>query len=211
MDAAEAAHLYCQMMVAIKQRLLALEAMPILDHRGEVQPPQLYELEAAMLSLRKVLELIAFSSLVANQELMRSAIEDLGKFRRPTEMLARIEKLNPHFFPVPARLSRVVGNWCEFYTLAEDVWFQRSQFAGLYAACNHFAHVTNPFSDRKPDLGQSPRRWIRQIRKLLKVHLVTLIGGEVGIVVMNGWEYGSVTFHHAGPIGKQLAEWGRAR
>lgn len=211
MDAEEAGKLYCRMMNDVKSRLRQLDGLSVLSTPGVFVPPVMYEVEAAMLSIRKVLELIAFSSLVTNEEAMRSATKDIGRLWRAKDILDRIEALNPGFFPVPIRIANLAGGVGHFYPLPEDVAFRRSDFADLYDACGYFLHIQNPFSAKgPPDLKRSPRTWLKLIRKLLKVHQVTLIGGEMGIVTMNSWDGTPVTFHHAGPVDKVHPEWGHA-
>lgn len=202
------ARLYCQLMVAIKARLRGLDQVTVWDRQGEFGPEELYQIEAAMLSLRKVLELIAYSSLVANEVAMAAAVKDIGEMWRARKILERIEQVNRDFFPIPVEVSHMEGGELVVVPKPGQTALERSEFPFLYDVCGEFIHVQNPFStDGFPDLRRSPKEWIQRIRALLEVHQVTLIGDEIGVVQMNGWGEVAPVFAHAGR-GDGAPTWG---
>ncbi|UUZ67286.1 hypothetical protein LP414_22665 [Polaromonas sp. P1(28)-13] len=209
MNAHEAGPLYCRMMVGIKARLRRMATINLPDKPGNYDASILYEIESAMLSMRKVLELIAYASLVANEQIMTNAINDLGKLQYAKKFLPRVQEQNPEFFPVPVALTKVNGVIVASHDKSLDDYFQLADFEPLYEACGHYMHVPNPFAEMPaPDLKAHPKEWIQRIWNLLETHRIVLVGGEHAIVEMNGWGPTEVKFHHAGPAGKPVPDWG---
>ncbi len=61
--------------------------------------------EVVCLLLRRLLEQIAFSSLVAHRETYEDIYNDVGTIWHAKRLIERLEKIHPEFFPSPVRRS----------------------------------------------------------------------------------------------------------
>ena len=214
------AMVYCRQMNDVRDRLLAIPKS-LLDKPGYRGLKELMEIEPALLSLRKVLEQIAYASLMANEQVVRQKIQentakgkriDVSQMTHAKNILKEIETLNPGFFPVPALLTGRNGN--NIFIVSQESkpnTLSREDFVTLYDLCSHFLHVPNPFSlNVAVNFQRSLPEWLQRIRNLLEIHQVALIGGEFGIVEMGNWDGTTAAiFHHTGPADKEIPVWGR--
>src|SRR6516162_6253486 len=87
-------------MEAVKQRLAQVEAIGTRHvTTGEI----VFDIELAFLHVRKILELIAFGSLIANRDKYSAVHENFANHWKAKDMLSAIEKLNADFYPVPVK------------------------------------------------------------------------------------------------------------
>ncbi len=84
-------------------------------------------IEAEALQLRKLLELIAFSSLVSYQEAYSSLRNDIVKDWHAARILHKIESINPEFYPVPIDSFNRHG-----WHRVQGGYLTRKQFERLY-------------------------------------------------------------------------------
>ena len=61
----------------------------------------------ARLQIRKILELIAFASLVANKNVYTAVFSKVSKAWNAGDLLKELEQVNPDFYPVPIFGGRV--------------------------------------------------------------------------------------------------------
>lgn len=128
-------------------------------------------IESEALQLRKLLELIAFSSLVSYQEAYRSVRSDIGKDWHAARILRKIESINPEFYPVP-----IDGFNRQDWNRVRSGYLTRKQFERLYDKCGAMLHSQNPFSKGKSSLAfhQKVPEYLGRIETLLSEHLVEL-------------------------------------
>src|ERR1700681_4029713 len=89
---------YCDLMEEVKRRIA------VIDYFMTGKGHALYipsTVESTCLQLRKVLELIAFGSLVANAEAYTSVYSKVSKAWQAADLLKELEKVNSEFYPVP--------------------------------------------------------------------------------------------------------------
>lgn len=90
--------IYRKCMEKARDRIAAVrwlyDAKPLGGHSMLVE-------ELVFVQLRKILELIAFSSLTANKEKYAAAHEKFATHWKAKAMLDSIEELNPHSIPFP--------------------------------------------------------------------------------------------------------------
>jgi hypothetical protein len=174
---------YCDLMEEIKRRISVIDFF--LSGKGHAlyQPPTL---ESVTLQLRKVLELIAFGSLVANKEAYEAVYSKVSKAWNAGDLLAELERVNPHFYPVPVtqEQDKESGAW-KHKARAPD-YLAKTDFKEVYGRCGVMAHAANPFSkgiDYTYYQAKLPL-WRGQIINLLNIHEMVLVGNPATYVVM---------------------------
>ena len=133
--------------------------------------------ESVALQVRKVLELIALASLVAN----RSEYAKLRKSFR-TDWNAKgifktLKKANPSFYPTPNR--QVVDRETGKVNSIEDIksgFLTEDDYLSLFDSCCDILHAENPFSAKRNamDFLNGVPAWMEKIRRLLNHHTIQL-------------------------------------
>lgn len=95
--------IYIECMTELRERLDTVNWLAFGEQifKGTAQ----FVMEAQMLQLRMALELIAFSSLVANQERYAGVRATFETDWKAWKMLEVLQKINPDFYPMPAELK----------------------------------------------------------------------------------------------------------
>jgi len=94
----EAVQKYCGLMAEIKKRTAVIDAFT----DGIVHAVyKATTIESIYLQFRKVLELIALGSLVANKDVFSAVYQDFAKYWNAELLVKDIERLNPRFYPRP--------------------------------------------------------------------------------------------------------------
>jgi hypothetical protein len=187
---------YCACMQDIKHRLL--EANRIVGGHSPLGNEGL-DAEVLFLLVRRSLEQIAFSSLVAHKDVYSSVHNDFAKTWRVKKLLERIEAIHPDFYPKPVRFSTVVTGRVKHLLEVTDDYLTKDEFAFLYDACSEVLHTWNPFREgpRVVDTQRPMAEWIQRTQRLLDLHYVRLAGEDgVWVVQMHHPEDGKV---HAFP------------
>ncbi len=91
---------YCRCMDEVKRRITAITN--ILD-KSHTTLYQATNIEFICLQFRKILELIALGSMVANKDEYARQHEKFAKHWHATRILEDIEEINPKFYPVPKK------------------------------------------------------------------------------------------------------------
>ncbi|MGI2174866.1 hypothetical protein [Shewanella ulleungensis] len=128
-------------------------------------------IESEALQLRKLLELIAFSSLVSYKEAYYSVRSDITKDWHAVRILRKIQSINPEFYPVP-----IDGFDRNGWHKLQGGYLTRKQFERLYDKCGTMLHSQNPFSKGKSSLAFHKKvpEYLDRIETLLSEHLVEL-------------------------------------
>lgn len=171
------AKIYAALMTDAKQRIGLVRQ---LDEGSITTTRTEFDLELACLSLRRVLELIAFSSLAANRAAYAKHHADFGRHWKAGKILDKLERINPEFFPVPVagigsgHLEPVVGP-C----------LTRNDFSTLYDITSEVVHTWNPYKPgpRVIDLIRPVKEWAQLIWQLLSVHMLRVAESETRLIV----------------------------
>jgi len=136
--------LYCRLMEEIKRRMNVIRGC--LDGRINI----LYQattIECAALQLRKILELIALSSLVAHKKEYAKQYPKFASNWHAGRILSDIEKINSDFYPKPLKevLSARPGIKRDLIDM-EDGFLTKSEFIVVYDSLGDILHARNPFS-----------------------------------------------------------------
>ena len=140
--------------------------------------------ECIYLQFRKILELIAMSSLVANKQAMKEMNrrrKKLGKQWNGDAILKLVKEINPDFYPVPIteRPSRDPAAKADLVEKT-DGFLSRGEFSKLYNLCGDLMHADNPLG-RKTDyesLRKEGPVWERKILELLGCHKIRILGQD---------------------------------
>ena len=140
--------------------------------------------ECVYLQFRKVLELIAMSSLVANSQAMQQinrGRRKLGNMWNGDTILKLVERINPDFYPIPMieRQPRHSVAKAELVEKTES-FLTRSDFSRLYNLCGGLMHADNPLGgkmDYKKYCDEGPK-WESRILELLGCHKIRLVGQD---------------------------------
>ncbi|MBT6345407.1 MAG: hypothetical protein HOJ49_01585, partial [Nitrospina sp.] len=142
-------------------------------------PPEneLFGYEIICVHLRKILELIAFSTLVANKKEYAWVHEDFSKKWNAKKLLKTLEKINPSFYPKPVKFINVDPNGVKVLDNIKDGFLHKEDWLKLYDLSSTVLHVWNPYDgkERYINFGKSVTEWVQRIQNLLGLHYVQLL------------------------------------
>lgn len=160
---------YLWIMWEIDRRLKVLKAL----ENGNADVLYLKaKVESEALQLRKILELIAFSSLVAHYEKYKEVRSEMDKDWHAKRIISKIELINPNFYPIPTR-GCIEGWWHD----VRGGYLTKKQFQTAYDLCGDMLHARNPFAKLNRSaiaFGKRVPDYIARIEKLLEQHRVIL-------------------------------------
>lgn len=140
------------------------------------------DIEAMCLQIRKILELIAFGSLVANKEIFSSQHKEFSKYRKASKMISDMGKINPEFYPIPKykRPSLKDGYDSELYTPPESEYLTKKTFLKIYKKCDAVLHNDNPYGSisNYDYYKDNIPIWTTMIFTLLNSHSIKLVNDE---------------------------------
>lgn len=142
--------------------------------------------ELTCVQLRKVLELIAYSSLAANREKYAEANPGFEFDGRAKKILERVRKVNPAFFPVPMALPVRQPDGAKHCEAIADGFLTEDEFVTLFDGTSEILHMQNPFSSKIFSLPTTydVGGWVSRIQRLLACHRVHLVNGELILAVI---------------------------
>ena len=142
--------IYCQNMEEIKKRISVI--CSFLDS-GHSFGHENFDYEVVCLHLRKILELIAFSSLTANKEEYSKVHKDFTEKWNAKKLINSIERINPGFYPKPVKLSGTSGKGIKHLENIETGFLDKEDWLKLYDLCSKVLHVWNPYSEKEKNLN----------------------------------------------------------
>lgn len=168
---------YASLMWEARLRIEALH--DLVDRRTHVTFLQ-STVETKALQLRKVLELIAFASLITYREAYKAVRNDISRDWHAERILKKIEEINPNFYPVPVR-----GSSQHDWNKLKGGYLTRKQFAALYDKCGDMLHSKSPFNRGKTasSFDRKVPQYIERIENLLTEHLINLASTEEWVYI----------------------------
>lgn len=134
-------------------------------------------IESIYLQYRKMLELIALGSLVANKEVFSEVYQDFAKYWNAEFLLKDIERVNPDFYPRPIiqKPSRVPGK-TEWSDRPND-YLTKDELIKLYKKCGAIMHSGNPYGSQVDYAYYETMvaHWGTRITNLLDAHYIRLV------------------------------------
>lgn len=179
---------YCGVMEEIKLRVTVVQFF-LAGKGNALWAPS--TIESACLQIRKILELIAFGSLVANKEAYTTVYAKVSKAWNAGEILSELAKVNPSFYPVPVLEvpSARAGIERELKQHEPD-YLTKPEFEQVYGRCGVVAHAANPFG-KGIDFAYYHRmvpRWLIKIMNLLNTHQLRLLN-DPGMYIIHMTEH----------------------
>ena len=165
--------LYCSLMEDVKARLGLIHRFTA----GEVRiGSNQFTYECVSAQIRKILELIAFSSLCANKEKYSQVHANFTKHWRAKALLEDLARIHSNFYPVPMKKPITKPDGTKHFERINEGYLTRKDFVFLYDRCSEVVHTRNPFSVKKPKINfdYSVDEWVSRIKTLLQLHLVQL-------------------------------------
>jgi len=170
--------LYCNVMEDIKRRTAVVWSF--LNGKSST----IYKattIESVCLQVRKILELIALGSLVANKSEFAEQNENFGGLWNARLILKDLGRLNPYFYPKPIR--EVPGARPGVKSDLQDIkegFLTKDEFIKVYEKCGRMMHSDNPYGG-KADYryyDKSIPKWMEEIRVLLNSHTIRLMNDD---------------------------------
>ncbi|GEA02979.1 hypothetical protein KUL17_18760 [Alteromonas sp. KUL17] len=184
---------YAECMEEIKKRTEVIRAF--LDGRCNALYKQTTA-ESICLQVRKILELIALASLVANKEEYAKVRANFSKDWHAKRILKSVEEINPKFYPSPSTqiIDKVTGKVLEVKAIKSG-FLTRKDFENIYDRCGGLLHAQNPFAATK-DIDNFLKivpSWLEKIKTLLNHHQAQLVQDDLQFwVVMQSKTEGRV-------------------
>lgn len=170
--------LYCHLMEEVKRRSATVWSFISGESRTIYKATTI---ESMCLQIRKILELIALGSLVANKEEFARQNKKFQNLWNARLILKDIQRLNPSFYPhpieeIPGPPLGVKSDWQEIKT----GFLNKDKFVKVYEKCGKITHAENPYGS-KIDLAYYEKNitvWMEEMKILLNSHTIRLINDE---------------------------------
>lgn len=175
---------YCNIMEEIKLRI------KVIDYFLFGAGHSLYEattLESVSLQLRKILELTAMATLVANKKEYAKVYSNFAKTWNAEYLLKDLARINSKFYPVPIikEQSDEVGLKRNLVDRPND-YLTKEEFIKVYKKCGSIMHASNPLGRKigyeyyKKNLPE----WRQKVLNLLNTHKIHLLN-ETGFYLIH--------------------------
>jgi len=196
---------YCDLMEEVKLRISVIDFFLRGGGHALYQPPTV---ESVCLQLRKILELIAFGSLVANKDIYSAAYDRFASHWHAGRLLRDLATVNPDFYPkpvveIPSKQPGVVNELKN----REPDYLTKDDFVAVYDECGGIMHAANPYG-QGIDYGRYQReapRWQTKIMHLLNCHQVQLVNEpRFYLIHMKEDRDDRVHYYKFAPPGSQL-------
>lgn len=127
----EICQLYLANMSKVKWRIKAIKDILKGSHSTTYK---FTNIEFCILQTRKILEIIALSSLVSDYNLYKNKLENIEKMWNAKWIIKDIKRINPNFFPIPVKFD---GD--EIIDLYGD-YLDENKFISIYEKCGKYLH-----------------------------------------------------------------------
>lgn len=184
--------LYCDHMEEIKKRLEIVDS--VVDSKVTTGNES-KDAEIICLQIRKVLEMIAFASIISNEEKYSEAYSNISTHWRIGDILKKLEAINPKYYPTPVKYGKSKNEGVIHFDLVEEGYLTVDDLIKLYDKCSKILHTWNPYrtEPRIVDFGLSIQEWVNRIRRLLDIHYMKAVESDsIRVVIMNDPNDGKV-------------------
>jgi hypothetical protein len=139
-----------------------------------------FDQDLVFLQLRKVLELVAFASLIANRGKYEIEYKKFSTQWRAQRLLEDLAKIHPDFYPMPISPPETRPNGVKHITFIADGFLTKEEFPLLYGNCAAMLHMRNPYSQDDPvvRMRYCVKDWVARIQKLVELHMMHLFNGD---------------------------------
>lgn len=168
----KSSEVYRRQMIEAKRRMRTIDR--ILAARKPLSGDLAADHELAFLQLRKIVELVTFSCIVADEERYQRARElDKGNYAsdwNAGDILSKLVKISPHALPKPLGTMEVQSDGVKHFSEAKAK-ATHDRLIEIYKIAGGFAHAPNPF---KPGVLEQDRRKQDNARDVLQKQLAYL-------------------------------------
>jgi hypothetical protein len=173
------AELYCSCM---EQLLPRFDLVKSVFAKRVTSGHDVLDAEIVFLQFRKMLEQIAFASLVANKDVYSKVRASFATDWRAKNMLKHLGEVNPDFYPEPLKEAsrRVEGGKRHIHLEPLSGGFlTKDDFVRLYDYCGDLLHSQNPYKCAGPTIhmGRNAKEWLSRIQNLVALHRAKLVTG----------------------------------
>lgn len=178
--------LYADMMEEVKVRLHCID----LAIQGKTGYPSPIVRELCYLQLRILCELIALACLVAHGDIASVQAHKLGRVWSADEILGRLTRLRPHFYPAPIKQnSKGPGIW--HMEGINPSPLPKEELLALYGLTHKYLHRGNlkklmsmddPI-DMEIDIPEIVK-WGQKINDLLRLHVIAIDADNLIIAML---------------------------
>ncbi|MDD4731795.1 MAG: hypothetical protein PHX58_07670 [Desulfovibrio sp.] len=176
--------LYCNLMSEIKRRDQVIRSL--LQGTTTTLYP-MTNIESIYLQIRKILDLIALGSIVANKKEYSKQHAKFQNHYNAKFILNNLKKINPDFYPKPVKETRsdqsgIASQWQEYDGRA----LSKDDFVKLYERCGSLLHSQNPYGKNKniTFYKNNIEISLQKIVGLLNSHTVQLLSGNLYLIHM---------------------------
>ncbi|MBL4571867.1 MAG: hypothetical protein JKY86_02190 [Gammaproteobacteria bacterium] len=191
---------YRSLLIEIKHRTKVVDAFIFRQAHAVYLPTTT---ESVCLQIRKILELIAFGSLIANLEEFSKQHEKFSKYWNASLMLKDMGRVNPEFFPRPIiqNPSEEIGIHRKWDDRPDD-YLTKDKFVKVYEKCGAILHSDNPFGSKIDYLyyQSSLPIWRNELVNLLNAHTIKLVGDKNLYLFQMGSGENNPSYNAFGPV-----------
>lgn len=152
---------YVNYMTEIKLRIDFLQSQQLSTFPKQVGA------ELIAVQLRKIVEMILFSSLLVNRSEYEAAHKDAAKHWRIKEIIANIKRLNPNYLPIPITEFIRDGQKYWDYPMGEQ-FFSEDDLVAMYQDSSQIIHSYMPFVERSADIDVFLSKVNARIAKIIR-------------------------------------------
>ncbi len=196
----EAVQKYIGLMAEVKRRTAVIDAFALGASHALYRATTI---ESIYLQFRKILELIALGSLVANKDAFSKAYDKFAKYWNAEYVVKDMERVNPGFYPEPIiqQTSARPGVKMAWVGRKQD-FLTKDDLIKLYKKCGGIMHSGNPYGSQI-DYGYYEKAigdWRTRILNLLNAHLIRLVNDENIYLIQMGAVDASPTYTPFAPM-----------
>lgn len=164
-------------------------ALGIVDHMNTTGV-LITDIELVSIQFRKIIELIALSSLVANIDEYAKLRERFKEDWNARLIMQDLERINPQYFPQMCKMKQtatVNGKRVFEFQNVERGKISKDQAIDIYEKCSSLLHANNPFKNEKDYQSYFALfgKWIHQIIDHMRFHLIFIFSENVVGGIMN--------------------------
>jgi hypothetical protein len=153
------------------------------------------DVELICLQFRKIIELIALGSLVANKEVYSKERERFKEDWNARLIFQDLERMNPKFYPEPSKQIEKINKAGQKYFHFERIttgFMTRKDAIKIYEQCGGILHADNPFKGEKDikDIKNKFPNWATRLITLMNHHSIILNNGHMVVGLMQGRDDG---------------------
>ena len=204
---------YCILLEEIKLRINSV--MEIIDERkNKEQNLNMEEMiqfhmktEFICLQIRKILELIIFGTMVANQEVYKKTYSDFKNHWNVKKIMRKIEIINKNYYPVAmsfgdSKLNDDGINYTHELNVLNTEFLTKEEFIKLYDKCSEIIHSPNPFQNNHLiNFEKTLEDWMYKIVSLIYIHQIKLVNSKhTWLITLNYSPNGKINVQLLDPV-----------